>query len=47
MMIIEILSGATMGYLEVPNAAQPVHAILSWNFLLVQGNLFFRLFWTK
>lgn len=47
MMIIEILSGVIMGYLEVPNAAQPVHVILSSNLLLVQGNLFFRLFWTK
>lgn len=45
--ILEILSGAIMGYLEVPKAAQPVHVILSSILLLVQGNLFFRLLWKR
>lgn len=45
--ILEILSGAIMGYLDVPKAAQPVHVILSSILLLVQSNLFFRIFWNK
>lgn len=45
--VLEILSGAIMGYLDVPKAAQPVHVILSSILLLVQSNLFFRIFWNK
>lgn len=43
----EILSGAIMGYLDIPKAAQPVHVIISSILLLVQANLFFSLFWKK
>lgn len=45
--ILEVLSGAIMGYLDVPKSAQPVHVILSSILLLVQANLFFRIFWNR
>ena len=45
--VLEILSGAIMGYLDVPKFAQPVHVILSSILLCVQSNLFFRIFWIK
>lgn len=47
MTLLEIASGAIMGYLEVPKAAQPVHVIISSILLLAQSNLFFRLLWKK
>lgn len=43
----EIISGAVMGYLEVPKAAQPFHVIVSSILLLVQANLFFKIFTKK
>lgn len=39
----EVVSGAIMGYLEVPKAAQPFHVIVSSILLLVQANLFFKI----
>jgi len=45
--VLEVLSGAIMGYLDVPKSAQPVHVILSSILLLVQANLFFRIFWNR
>ncbi len=45
--VLEILSGAIMGYLDVPKFAQPLHVILSSILLCVQSNLFFRIFWIK
>ena len=45
--VLEILSGAIMGYLDVPKFAQPLHVILSSILLCVQSNLFFRVFWNK
>ena len=45
--VLEILSGAIMGYLDVPKFAQPLHVILSSILLLVQTNLFFRIFWNR
>jgi cytochrome c oxidase assembly protein subunit 15 len=42
--VLEILSGAIMGYLDVPKFAQPLHVILSSILLCVQSNLFFRIF---
>ncbi|MBI33832.1 MAG: hypothetical protein CMP67_00530 [Flavobacteriales bacterium] len=41
--IAEIISGAVMGYLEVPKFAQPFHVIVSSILLLVQANLFFKI----
>lgn len=41
--ISEIVSGAVMGYLEVPKSAQPFHVIVSSILLLVQANLFFKI----
>ena len=41
--IAEVLSGAVMGYLEVPKFAQPFHVIVSSILLLVQANLFFKI----
>ncbi len=41
--ISEMVSGAIMGYLEVPKFAQPFHVIVSSILLLVQGNLFFKI----
>jgi cytochrome c oxidase assembly protein subunit 15 len=43
----EIVSGAIMGYLEVPKAAQPFHVIVSSILLLVQANLFFKIITKK
>tara|TARA_Y100000589_G_scaffold212565_1_gene200383 strand:- start:1559 stop:2587 length:1029 start_codon:yes stop_codon:yes gene_type:complete len=40
--IAEMVSGAIMGYLEVPKFAQPFHVIVSSILLLVQANLFFK-----
>ena len=40
--IAEVVSGAVMGYLEVPKFAQPFHVIVSSVLLLVQANLFFK-----
>lgn len=40
----EVISGAVMGYLEIPKAAQPFHVIVSSILLLVQANLFFKIF---
>ena len=37
-----MISGAIMGYLEVPKFAQPFHVIVSSILLLVQANLFFK-----
>lgn len=42
--VAEVVSGAVMGYLEVPKFAQPFHVIVSSILLLVQANLFFRIF---
>lgn len=39
----EVISGAVMGYLEVPKGAQPFHVIVSSILLLVQANLFFKI----
>ena len=39
----EVVSGAVMGYLEVPKGAQPFHVIVSSILLLVQANLFFKI----
>lgn len=39
----EVISGAIMGYLEVPKAAQPFHVIVSSILLLFQANLFFKI----
>ena len=39
----EVISGAIMGYLDVPKAAQPFHVIVSSILLLVQSNLFFKI----
>ena len=47
MTVLEVFSGAIMGYLDVPKSAQPVHVILSSILLLVQANLFFRIFWKR
>lgn len=43
----EVVSGAIMGYLEVPKAAQPFHVIVSSILLLVQANLFFKIILQK
>jgi cytochrome c oxidase assembly protein subunit 15 len=41
--LLEVVSGAVMGYLEVPKFAQPFHVIVSSILLLVQANLFFKI----
>ena len=41
--ISEMVSGAVMGYLDVPKFAQPFHVIVSSILLLVQSNLFFKI----
>jgi len=41
--VAEMVSGAVMGYLEVPKFAQPFHVIVSSILLLVQANLFFKI----
>lgn len=41
--LLEVVSGAVMGYLEVPKVAQPFHVIVSSILLLVQANLFFKI----
>lgn len=41
--VAEVVSGAVMGYLEVPKGAQPFHVIVSSILLLVQANLFFKI----
>lgn len=43
----EVVSGAAMGYLEVPKVAQPFHVIVSSILLLAQANLFFGVLKTK
>jgi cytochrome c oxidase assembly protein subunit 15 len=42
--LAEIFSGAIMGYLQVPKSAQPFHVIVSSILLVVQSNLFFKIF---